>query len=226
MLKKSFFFVCIGLLVFSCKPEVLDNMRLNVKGELRDGNGNPIPNIPVMTKASLYDLGNDLSDEQGRFDFVSLASDYRHFEIYINSSGWIDSTETNYNSDFSTVTYKFHESAFEQTYALSTVTLKKKALLNLKIEKTSTENDTLHWSLEYNSPICNFRIGYEGINDQDCYPVAVISDRLGISHLDYENQFQSVQNSEAVFGYRINSGEFQTVNIELNQDITNYVFEY
>jgi len=224
MLKKSLLFVFIGFLFFSCKPEVRDNIRLSVKGELRDGNDNPISDIPIKTRAYLYLLGNDLSDEQGQFDFVSLASDHPYFEIHINSPGWLDSTETNFNNDFSTITYTFKESSFEQAYALSTVTLRKRAFLNLKIEKTSTQNDTLNWFLEYKRPMCNYKIGYENVDeDADCYRITGIS---GITNLDYEDQFHSVQNSEAVFGYQINSGEFQTVYIELNQDTTNYVLEY
>lgn len=201
-----------------------------VKGKVVDGNNQPITNINVSAKAYIYDLGNDVTDSQGRFDFASLASNAETFEIHINKTPneFSDANNSGYNPQLSSVSYIYYESAFQETYALIDTKLQKTATLDFKIEKMATSSDTLFWQLNYKSPTCTHYIGGipSGIGEDQCYVNDSTIERLKPNEPDYENQFHSILNSQAVFTYHINSEEDQNVTIPLNQPSNTYVFNY
>lgn len=230
-LKQFCSLILIVFIVISCsRPEVSDNTRLVVKGRVVNADNQSLSDISVSTEAYIYDLGGDLTDGQGRFEFTSLASDAETFEIHINKvpSGFSDTTNTPYKKDFSSVSYIYNESEFQQTYALANTTLHKIAKLNFKVEKTSNSLDTLVGRLHYKRAKCVNFIGEDPPEYQNngCYNTLSASLNLKPGSPDFENQFRTLLNSEAVFTYHINSEEEQTVTIPLNQTTNTYVFNY
>lgn len=221
----------IAILFISCDhPHVIDDERIFVKGRVLDDEREPIQNVSVHTEAYTFFLGETLTDSNGYFEFTSLAAHNDNFKIIINDlpEKYSANNENNYLPQYSEVEYQYQESEFQSSYFLATTILKSSATLDLKIEKTTTNTDTLYWSLNFKRPYCKHVIGEipNEIEEESCYENNVKSGRLTDQDPNYESKFYSILETQAVFTYKINEQEEESINIPLDQTNTNYVFEY
>ncbi|PVW16307.1 hypothetical protein DDV96_03315 [Marixanthomonas spongiae] len=207
------------MLLLSCDPEVKENERSLVKGTVLDFEGNPIAIVPVTTTTGKLLLGEDFTDRNGNFEFTSLEPKSGDLIIDVNAE--------DDNSPFGTYSIIYSQKPLQQNYNLSNITLRKKAILVFDIKKTSTENSTLDWSLEYTEPFC------EVYDDEEtnqsigrCYENTSFSEILDAANPDFESEFASVQNTTAQFTYQINKEAPQTISIELTEATNFYEFEY
>jgi len=72
-LKAYYSLLLLLVVLWSCNP-ISHNERLSVKGNVTDPSGNPVSGIEIKTASKTYRLGSDLTDMNGDFDFVSVAS--------------------------------------------------------------------------------------------------------------------------------------------------------
>jgi len=75
------------LLFYSCGPEILDNRRMLIEGNLLDAQGVPIPNQEILVRDYFEDdnpgftgrikglLGETVTNQDGSFSFISLVTD-------------------------------------------------------------------------------------------------------------------------------------------------------
>src|SRR5699024_11043734 len=104
VLKVYYSFLLILGFLWSCNP-ISHNERLTVKGNVTDSSGNPISDIEIKTVSTTYRLGIDLTDTNGDFDFVSVASNRTEFDIWVNAKSWSDSQF--YQEDYGSILYHF-----------------------------------------------------------------------------------------------------------------------
>ena len=83
----------ISLLMADCEPDIENNKRVIIKGEITTPQGNPIQDIEVTSSVEEYVLGKTLSKANGSFKMVSAESFDESYIINVNKK-----TENNYTS--------------------------------------------------------------------------------------------------------------------------------
>ena len=83
----------ISLLMADCEPNIENDKRVIIKGEIVDPQANPIQAIEVTTSVEEYVLGKTTSNTDGSFEMVAPESYDQSFLIAIN----VDA-ENNYTS--------------------------------------------------------------------------------------------------------------------------------
>ncbi len=211
-----FFF---SLVLFSCEPAIKGNERSFVEGTVLDFEGNAIANVSVTSRTQNLLLGKGTTDSNGNFEFTSLQSRFSEFIVDVNTE--------NDNSPFGMYSIIYSDNPLQLNYNLSNITLRRKASLVFNIKKTSNENNTLDWSLQYTEPTC------EVYDDEEtneslgrCYETGSFEGTLDNTNPDFESEFTSVQNTTVQFTYQLNNTEPQTISIELTEATNFYEFEY
>ena len=214
----SFLFL-VSLVLFSCEPAIKGNERSFVKGTVSDFEGNAITNVSVTARTQNLLLGEGSTDSNGNFEFTSLQSRFSEFTVDVNAE--------NDNSPFGMYSIIYSEKPLQQSYNLSNIILRKKATLVFNIKKTSTENNTLDWSLQYTEPNCDV-YDDEETNESlgRCYETSSFEGTLDNTNPDFEAEFPSLQNTTVQFTYQLNDTEPQTISIELTEATNFYEFEY
>jgi len=212
-------FFLISIILYSCEPEIKENERTAIEGTVIDFEGNAIPNIPIKVKTQNLLLGEGSTDNIGSFKFTSLQSKFDELTINVNTEGG--------NSSFGTYSIIYSNKPLQQGYNLSDITLRRKATLLFNIEKTSSENNTLNWSLQYTEPFCEIYDDEEtSQNTSRCYETTSLIEVLDTTNPNFESEIFSVQNTTAQFTYQLNDAEPQTILIELTEATNFYEFEY
>ena len=191
---------------------------MTVKGNVTDSSGNPISDIEIKTVSTTYRLGIDLTDTNGDFDFVSVASNRTEFDIWVNAKSWSDSQF--YQEDYGSILYHFKNRDLGNSFILDTIQLHPKATLNIEVSSSAT--DTISFVLKYKSPELHYFVN----TDDYISPYNYSSQNLLPGMPDYSKSNSTLQGTEATLTYRINSGEEQEIIIPINQPTTTYVLSY
>lgn len=207
--------------IFGCTTEVLDNERILIEGRVVDVNGNGLENINVKAETAPFLLGEGITDTNGNFSFTSLKTNRNKIIISINLKN--NQIETPLNS----IVFEYRGLEIQRNYELGDIMLRDTSILDFKIEKTSTTENTLKWQLVFKSGSCERNFSDDNIPDQNlCYEENLFATQNNSERPDFEQQFLTLKNTEAIFTYSIDQGAEQTVIIPINEELTNYVFEY
>lgn len=232
-MKKKFYgaLALCALAVFSynCAFDIEDNTRVLVKGTLVDSQGNPLQDILVSSKGDDNNLGSQLSQADGTFEYTSLESN-RVYDIFINEQNFFSGSGVIGNTDFQQIKYSnvtASGSRKRDVYDLGTLTLFQRATLLLQINKTSSGNAVLQWELQFTDDRCSFVTNDSDILEESfCNETNEVDNVQNNDRPDFEQSYETLLDTEATFNYTIDNGPLQSIQIIINQENTDYVFEY
>lgn len=217
---------------YSCQDiDIENNKRITVSGKVVDQDGNLLNDINVQSVVEEYTLGAGSSNASGDFSYVSLQSYSNDFVTLINRrKGFNFNQSPSINQNYATariINYDEDDFLRVDKYELGSFEIPKVASLELTIDKISSEEKNLDWSLRLKSTNCDYayRDTIEAV-ENSCYEVYYIARNQDSIKPDYQGRFYSLASSPAVFTYTINNGATQSITIPLTNASNNYVFEY
>ena len=229
-----FFFLSFALsfCIHGCY-DIENNRRVAVMGSLVNDTGDPIKGILIQSSGNDNVLGHATSDESGMFSFTSLESNAGDFSIDINPNYSRDtlylpiSYINGYRSTLVALD-AYNGNRSQNSYDLGTIQLRRPAYLDLMIKRTSTANDTLHWTVTLPENFCENYFLKSNIDTTRtrCFASFTQSGTLKPGDEDQNPGFGTIKNAAAIFEYTINSGAHQRISIPISQYNTSYVFEF
>jgi hypothetical protein len=216
---------------FGCSPSFEDNIRILVKGVIKDQENNPISNaeIKVYTRDasgfftfsdSEYLLGQNTSQSNGVFAVTSMFDKDADFSIQINAGV----NYTKYVYQTSTENYTPSDLVFN----LETIVLKQLGNVNFNITRTSGEGNTIQFSFKYVNDLCVefFDEGVIDTNQSFCFEELTIGTTLGDNRPDFENNFIIPFGTIVEFTYSINEQPEVIETFIINQENYEFLFNY
>ncbi|WP_455168579.1 hypothetical protein [Aegicerativicinus sediminis] len=204
---------------FTCSPEIIDNKRAVVVGNVTDSDGTPLEGIPIRMSTSNYILGYGVSNAEGYFEFISLLSEESRLEVDVNFQSQ--------TIDFTKPKFVLGNEALDNQFTLGTIVLERPALLDLKIENSSGINSIVTWSLEYSEPNCMRYLNTDDTFPLDlCYQQNFVSGELNSTETSFQTEIQTIANKDAIFTYELENGSIETITISLNPGINTFSFEF
>lgn len=226
-MKIASYLLIFNLFLFTCEPPIEYNKRLVVEGNLLNSEEESLPNIQVYSfiVGSVYNskLGEDYSDDQGNFHFVSFESFEGEFSIFINPNS------SEYSSAIiSRVTPDNILTINNEVFSLGTIELKPVSFLQLNINKTSNENHQLSWRLEYFSSECNYDYDFTSLTpiENECFAIKTFNDISILDETNFSDRVKTLQNTTATFIYQLDNEPEVTIEIPINQNQVEYEFTY
>jgi len=219
-LKTNFIIIFLLILAVSCRPEVTDNERWLIKGNVTDPSGNPLENIKISTEGHLFKLGKDFTDENGKFEFTSLAFEGGYFEVHVNA----DSTQQNGGQkNWSTAAFYFSDTRnHNQIFEIDNIQLRPAAHLNLKIVGNPEISGNIKFRLNY---ISNVHIEVLDLEDNDFFENNQFFSRTIPLNQSFSKEFHSLLNTDVILTYRINDGNETQITIPLTETENTYVLQ-
>ena len=220
-------FIFFNLFLFTCEPPIEYNKRILVEGNLLNTNEEPLPDIQVYSfiGGSIYNskLGEDYTDDQGYFEFVSFESFEGEFQIIINPNSSAYSSAIIRRlppADITTMN--------KEVFKLGTIELRPISFLQLSINKTSNEDHQLTWRLEYFSSECYYNYDFISItpDENDCFAIKTFNDTPILDETDFSDRFKTLQNTTAKFIYQLDNEPEVTIEIPINENQVDYEFTY
>ncbi len=226
------FYIFTAFCFYSCQDiEIENNKRITVSGKLVDQDGNPLQNINVQSVVEEYTLGTGSSNVSGNFSYVSLQSYSNDFVTLINrKKGFNYNQSPAVNENYASariINYDEDDFLRVNKYELGSFEIPKVATLEFSIEKISSEDKNLNWSLRLYNTNCDYayRDTIEPV-ENFCYEVYYIARNQDSIKPNYQERFYSLASKPAVFTYTINNNATQSITIPLTNATNNYVFEY
>ncbi|SRX55667.1 carboxypeptidase-like regulatory domain-containing protein [Aequorivita sp. CIP111184] len=227
-----FLLFAIVFLFQSCDPQIMDDRRILVKGNIVDSANNPIQNISVRTQSYGTILGETVSDANGQFQFTSLdVEDYNGLNIIVNMKTSSYYYEGDYdfdlteNANYSAKQYFSNSQNREAvTYNLGKIQLNEAARLDILFHNIPGDNNTVAYKLEYDSAICQIDLNLNG--SEDCYFDNDYYQQLDINSSNFQTNLNSQLGTTVLFKYILNNEPEQTISIPLTNLENTYVFEY
>ena len=227
-MKQNFFKILLLLTVLttvSCLGDDVDienNRRLLVKGKITDTQGNALTNIGVVTSAFGDALGQTTTDAAGNFRLVSLDEQFDPLDIFINVDNFYNQE---INHTYSSRAYYSPQHVDRVLYDLGTIVLGKRATLNFNLSNNTGDQNTMSYELLFTPSDCELPLNV--INPPDnCNLSESFSGALSPSSENQIIPVNSIQGSNVIFKYSLNSGPLQTIEIPLTNEDNTYVFEY
>ena len=215
MKTKSFLFAFLLISLFGC-VDVEDNKRSHIKGKILDGLENPVRDITIKSEAR-YNLGEDISDLQGNFDFTSLVSNAKYFKIKIN-----ERNSSSYNEEWCSVSYHFENKDLPNSFAFDTIRLNKKVNFHFKTERVSS-TEPVYVVVKTVKPDVEYAVNFSHLGFEK---YQVFTKNISPIEPDINESFEAVENTEVSIAYQIGNSATQQVNIPLNQSEVTYVLSY
>lgn len=218
-----------ALFMVSCgPPEFEKNTRILVKGNIVDGNNDPIANreVNIYTERAAffagnhyYLLGSGRSNNEGAFAIVSFFDQIENFRISIDGHdgfgyyGYSTDTENYVPEDL--------------TFNLETITLKRRSVVNYSIVRESAAGNEIQFSFKSENPSC-YEVYEEGVLNElksNCYNFVVgargtLNDNLP----EVSGSFNTTIGSTVEFRYSINGQPEIVETIVIDRE--NYVFNF
>jgi len=226
-------FLGILLLLQSCDPEIKNDTRILIKGNIVDSANNPIPNISVRCQARYAVLGEAISDANGQFQFTSLEVEaFDSLNILVNIKPGSNYYNEDYgyplieNTNYSAKQYfnNFHNRP-ATTYNLGTVQLNEAAQLTIFFNNIPGDNNSVSYKLEYDSAICQIDLNLN--NSEDCnYLQDDYYQLLDITSSSFETNLESQLNTTVLLKYKLNNEPEETISIPLTNLENTHVFEF
>lgn len=235
MFKNSMLLLLIGVLLYNCTVQFDSNVRVESVGTVIDQNNAALANVnvgvytetgrftgfyPTIGANNQYLLGSGLSDENGNFSVVSLFDSDQDFFIFVDGG-------TMYTSYiYSANTYEFQPE--NHLFNLGEVQLKKKAIVNLNISRTSAPGATIDLTINYKSPFCESVI-VNGVLDEalsNCFSTESIFKTLNDETPEFSSTLNSFVTGTIELIYSINGGTQITETFIIDQDNYEFNFSY
>lgn len=244
-MKRKYFgqiLIISALLLFqSCHIQIENNRRITISGTVVDSQGSPISNISIRSEVFGEVIGASVSDENGKFEFVSLeAQSSKGLDILVNvkpSSYEYDNYYYGFDNDYGTGLPENDEysgkryfnpssNREESSYNLGRIQLNEIATLSLFLNNLPGDENVVSYYLEYTNDVCKIDVNLESSPDE-----CVITQGDYITVLDPESQntqvnLQSQLGTSVFFKYQLNNQPEQTISIPLTNSENSYVFEY
>lgn len=232
------------VLLASCGTSLEDNKRNIYNVEVRDVNDTALENIEInvaifrgMTnvgtefplRSFLGFVGADVTDNQGQASVLSLSlgpDNTRSLPyVVINGdeqvSGFFMDNTTFLNPEYGSIAYEVRRTEGNEVF-LPAVTLKRRATLQLEINKADVTNDTLIYTLDYEKDVQLFQLGTE---QQDV--LEQIQGNVQTAGEVVQTQVRTLQNTLAMFTYILrNNGDSTPISIEIPITQENQVYEF
>lgn len=222
---KFLFLVFLCFCIAGCEPNIENNKRLLVSGQLLDTEGTPLPNILVSAKVGTYTLGQQRSNAAGKFQFASLESYDDALEIHVNEP--YKDPDTTYTT-FSYRNIATHGERDRNTYDLGAITLAEMVDFHLEIKKSSKEAKNLQVTFSLQDTHCQstYQNSVEITDKSECHPIKTISAQLDTKNPAFDRTFKVIKGTEVHLEYQLNDQEKEQVNIPLTAQKNSYVLEY
>ncbi len=222
------------MLLVSCFREhisVRPNTRVSITGALKDGEGNPVSGISILSFGQEYPfnffvysgavLGKGFSDSQGNISFESLDTNNWNFAISVNPP---DSKE--YNPLYGTLNYIDSIDNHGRYIQLENQILKKKSTSVLKL--TNSTGDTIHYKIKFPASAQQYLIENRHVGDtissRNFSNFVIVKNDLGAGHIA-NIPVNSLKNSDLIIFYSASNAGEQARTIPLiNQDTINFEF--
>lgn len=259
MQKNTYFLFPLFILFINCGYEVANNSRMEFTGTIIDEAGNPVPGVPLYLEGvdnpdATYPgnseskiLGFGSSNTSGNFRFVSLKSEQNNLHINLSENSYLL-----YNENIDPIQIGILDSLFSNvvyvnlpgSLNLETIQLRRRADFHLKINNTTSANDTLFWSISYTHPFCHY-VFVNGVISEEkssCYENYaefeknpfynefpedfILFNTQTPEYPNFEKHFSSLLGGVVDFTYHINEGQDQTIQLNIDETQETYVFEY
>jgi hypothetical protein len=228
-------FLLLGVLFLlqSCDPQIMDDRRILVKGNIVDSENNPVANIAVRCQTYGLVLGEARSDANGQFQFTSLdAESYNGLNIMVNMKSNDYYYEDGHSYDLTENPAYSAKQYFDnftnrpaKTYNLGQIKLNDAAQLTVFFNNIPGDNNNVAYKMEYDSAICQIDLNVP--NSEDCnYEEYNYYQQLDINTANFQTNIKSQLGSTVIFKYILNNEPEQTISIPLTNTENTYVFEY
>ncbi|PHR12297.1 MAG: hypothetical protein COA40_08505 [Aequorivita sp.] len=211
------FIACLGDDV-----DIDNNRRILVKGKIVDKEGNPLPDIIIVTSANSDPLGQTQSDASGNFRLISLDEEFDPLDVLINIDPFF---YLNVDYDYSSLAYRSSVHNDRLLYDLGTIILGDKAELNLTFNNLLGDENTLGYTIKYTPANCELPLNVTNPPD-NCDLAAIREGDLNPISENTTVSIESILGSTVLLEYSLNFEPVQTIEIPLTNLDTNYVFEY
>lgn len=220
------------LLCWSCE-DIANNRRLIFTGNLIDENDEPIQNARLISTLNAdlgfaeaeNKIGQGQTNTSGFFKFTSL--------VPLSSSGGLQILPEEPDvvvDEFANVALAFDNGLFDNInqIELNDFKIPRKSILELNIQKTSTEPVFLEWTIERKTAQCFITI--TELNELEdiefCDTFFSISGQNNSENPEESRTIESLRNSTAFFTYSINNAPNQVIEISLNNPSNVFEFTY
>ncbi|WP_274474174.1 carboxypeptidase-like regulatory domain-containing protein [Mangrovimonas aestuarii] len=222
-MKYKFTHFILFCFLFGCTPYLEDNIRLEIKGNVQDGSGVPIPNANITVNRDInlnyssFELGSGTSNQEGAFSFVSVFERVDGFSINVV----VDNAYTYYSYRINTET----NNPTNFTYDLGTVILHNIATINYNITRASPEGTTLQFEFRYPNTNCTetYEEGESNPIFSSCYEEQVRGGLIN-ENPNANNTFNTLLGATVEFRYSINDQPEQVQTFTIDQ--ANYEFNF
>lgn len=229
-MKAKVFLLLLPCLLFSCSDEIQveDNRRLFVSGSIA---GNEPAGISIVSTGTFDLMSNDnnpdkilgsgKSDQNGKFNFVSLDTYTHDILISVNSE-----TLNDYKDNLGSYYFYDDSGKHQLSYNLGEIDLPQKIIFEFNVRNISGTTDTLYYTFDYEKPVKYFvksAAGFEDIEENISYRQAY--EMLPLSE-PRAHQFNVAGGSDLKFSYTFGDQEGEEITIPVNSETTSYDFEY
>lgn len=207
----------ISLLMADCEPNIENDKRVIIRGEITTPQGNPIQDIEITSSVEEYVLGKTKSEANGSFQMVSAESFDESYIINVNKEA-----ENNYTS--AKIFRDEDEIGRPEIYDLGSMTLLPTSNFTLTTTKTSSTNDQVYVLINYLDTSCVYDFN-NGINEDPsrCHEEFGLSRTTGELNSNLDLNFQVIRDIPIQITYQI--GEEPEVTIEVIPNQPNFEYE-
>jgi len=210
----------ISLLMADCEPNIENDKRVIIKGEIVDPQANPIQTIEVTSSVEEYVLGKTTSNSDGSFEMVAPESYDQSFLIAIN----VDA-ENNYTS--AKIFRDEDQIGRPKIYDLGVVTLRPISKFTLTTTRNSTTSDHINVQINYLATSCvyDFNNGLQEDPSQ-CYEENYISRTTNEINSNLDLQLEVIRDIPLQITYQIDEEPATTIEVTPNQQNFEYEIFY
>lgn len=222
------------ILLTSCEDRIKDDTRVLITGNITDDFNNSIPQVEVFTAPEFdrmpssdgylrdyptdYVLGNDLSNDNGEFEFNSLIIG-NTLSISVRTGDFIAYNTTR---SFSSL----NQSQF--TFDLGNVVLRKKSLVNFTFTNNTSTTEDLTYEIAYQIPSCFEELDNNSLNlaNSNCFEIRTVSNTISATTINPERSVSTIQESTITVNYRIGAGPISTQTFSTSNPTHDYEIIY
>ena len=210
----------ISLLMADCEPNIENDKRVIIKGEITTPQGNPIQDIEVTSSVEEYVLGKTISKANGSFKMVSAESFDESYIINVNKK-----TENNYTS--AKILRDEDEIGRPEIYDLGSIFLLPTSNFTLTITKTSNTDKQLYTQINYLDTSCVYYFN-DGLNENPsrCYEEFSSSKTTNELNSNLDFNFQVIRDIPIQITYQLGDDPAVTIEVTPNQPNFDYEITY
>ena len=210
----------ISLLMADCEPNIENDKRVIIKGEIVAPQANPIQATEVTTSVEEYVLGKTTSNTDGSFEMVAPESYDQSFLIAINVDAGNNYTSAKIFRDED-------EIGRPKIYDLGAVTLRPTSNFTLTTTRNSTTSDHINVQINYLATSCVYDFN-NGLQEDPslCYEQNYISRTTNEINSNLDLQVEVIRDILLQITYQIDEEPATTIEVTPNQQNFEYEIFY